>query len=104
MAEFKAGKRRRAPTPPGVVLANALKALDISARAAAIAMGITPQALGNVIGLKSAITPEMALRIGTYIGNGPELWLGMQIDADLWNARQALASKLKHITPAARAA
>jgi plasmid maintenance system antidote protein VapI len=44
----------------------------------------------------------MALRIGKFCGNGPELWLRMQVTYDLWHARQAMAGALDHI-PTAKA-
>ena len=41
--------------------------------------------------------PEMALRIGKLIGNGPGLWLKMQQNHDLWRLEQTLRSELKKI-------
>jgi hypothetical protein len=49
------------------------------------------------------MTTEMALRLGTFFGNGPELWLGLQADYDIWQARQKLAGDLAKIkTPPRR--
>jgi antitoxin HigA-1 len=48
------------------------------------------------------ISPEMALRLGRFCGNGPGLWLRMQQSYDLWKAEEELADELKHI-PAHRA-
>jgi plasmid maintenance system antidote protein VapI len=39
----------------------------------------------------------MALRIGEFLGNGPELWLRMQQDYDLWQARDAMKPTLDKI-------
>jgi addiction module HigA family antidote len=57
-----------------------------------------------VIEGKSGVTPEMALRLGTFFGNGAELWLGMQHDFDLWRARQKMRTDLAKIKPASDAA
>lgn len=103
MAELKAGPRRRAPTHPGRILASAIDDANLSVRQVAIAIGVTAAALGNVVGGKSAISADMALRLGTYFGNGPELWLGLQTDYDLWQARMTLDTKLKAIKPLASA-
>jgi antitoxin HigA-1 len=42
----------------------------------------------------------MALRIGKFCGNGPELWLNMQQAYDLWEARQALGREIAKIKTA----
>jgi addiction module HigA family antidote len=100
MAEYAAGPRRRPPTHPGAIAADSIEALGISPRQAALAMLTTPQALGNVLNTKSAVSPDMALRFGAFFGNGPELWMRMQQDYDLWHARQALGPKLAKIKKA----
>jgi len=97
VAEYPAGERRREPTHPGRIVASTLDNLRLSVRAGATAIGVTPTALNNVIAGKSAVTAEMALRLGTWLGNGPELWLGLQADHDLWRARQAMRDELARI-------
>ena len=54
-------------------------------------------ALANVIAGRSAVSAEMALRIGTYFGNGAQLWLNLQQDYDLWHAERAIAGELGKI-------
>jgi len=39
--------------------------------------------LHRVLGGTQPVTPEMALRLGKLCGNGPELWLRMQMAHDL---------------------
>lgn len=46
---------------------------------------------------RSAVTPEMALRLGRFCGNGPDLWLRMQQAHDLWRAREELRAELEQI-------
>lgn len=46
---------------------------------------------------RSAVTAEMALRIGRFCGNGPGLWLRMQQAFDLWEAQMQLGGKLEAI-------
>jgi len=45
----------------------------------------------------------MAVRIGKFCGNGPDLWLSMQTAHDLWKAERDLAEAVKKI-PTLRAA
>jgi antitoxin HigA-1 len=89
MTEYKAGPRRRKPKHPGAIVAGELAALGLTPYAAAPLIGVTRQALGNIVAEKSAISPAMALRLGKFFGNGAELWLGLQADCDLWQARLA---------------
>lgn len=106
MAEYKAGARKREPTHPGKIVASALAELrpPLSVRQAAIAMGVTPMGLGKVTACKSAVSPEMALRLGAFFDNGAEVWLGMQADYDLWHARVKLGAALAKIKPVRKAA
>jgi len=97
MAEYKAGKRLVAPTHPGAVVASTLDQLRVSARKAATMIGVNPMTLTNVMNGHSAVTPDMALRLGKLFGNGPEIWLAMQAQHDLWEARQRLAGAIAAI-------
>lgn len=81
---------KREPTHPGELLAEALEHEGVSVMVAAEALGVTRQTLHRVIAKQSGITPEMAVRIGRFIGNGPGLWLRMQQAYDLWHAERAL--------------
>ena len=59
--------------------------------------------LHSILAEKSAVTPQIAVRIGKFCGNGPGLWLRMQGAYDLWQAERDLAEALKKI-PTMRAA
>jgi hypothetical protein len=48
----------------------------------------------------AAVTPDMALRLGKFCGNGPALWLGMQQAYDLWQAEERLRAEIKSIETA----
>lgn len=90
--------RARRPTHPGAILReDVLPALKMSVAEAAEALGVTRQTLHRVVSEKAAISPDMAVRIGKFCGNGPELWLGMQQAVDLWDARQRLAEAVERI-------
>jgi addiction module HigA family antidote len=39
-----------------------------------------------VIKGKSAVSPSMALRLGKFVDNGAEIWIGLQTDFDLWTS------------------
>ncbi|MFZ5672348.1 MAG: HigA family addiction module antitoxin [Pseudomonadota bacterium] len=90
--------RVRRPTHPGAILReDVLPALKMSVAEAAEALGVTRQTLHRIVSEKASISPDMAVRIGKFCGNGPELWLGMQQAVDLWDARQRLAEAVEKI-------
>lgn len=97
MAEYKAGSRKRCPTHPGAIVKRALAELDLTAYAAGPMIGVSKQALSNIIDEKSAVSPEMAVRLGAFFDNGAEVWMKLQADHDLWNARQKLGTELAKI-------
>ena len=78
------------PVHPGVILAEALEHEQVTVLAAAEALGVTRQTLHRILARQGAITPEMAVRIGAFIGNGPGLWLRMQQAHDLWHATRKI--------------
>ena len=76
------------PTHPGFILREeVLPALQMPVSTAAKHLGITRQTLHRILAEKTAVTPEMALRIGKFCGNGPALWLRLQQAHDLWRAQ-----------------
>ncbi len=86
------------PVHPGELLREeALPAMGMSVAAAARGMHISRQVLHGILAGKRGITPEMALRLGKLIGNGPGLWLRMQQDYDMWQAQARLAEELVQI-------
>lgn len=95
----------RKPTHPGAVLReDVLPALKISVSGAAEALRISRQMLHKILNETAPITPEMAVRIGKFCGNGPDIWLRMQQACDLWEAQRKLADEVKKIpTPKAAA-
>lgn len=48
------------------------------------ALGISRQHLDRVLNEDAPVTPEMAMRLGKFIGNGPNVWANMQVRHDLW--------------------
>ena len=102
MAEHPAKRDRdRCPIHPGELLReDVLPALGMSVRDAAIALKVTRQTLHRVLAGTTAVTPEMALRLGKFCGNGPGLWLRMQQAYDLWHAERRLAAELAAIKTA----
>lgn len=92
------GKRKMRPVHPGSILReDVLPDLGISVSEAARRLRISRQTLHRILSEKSSITPAMALRLGKFCGNGPDVWLRLQQAFDLWNEGQDLASELEKI-------
>ena len=102
MADYTARRgRNRCPTHPGEVLRDdVLPALGMSVTDASKALNVTRQTLHRILAGTTAVTPEMALRLGKFCGNGPSLWLRMQEAYDLWHAERRLAGELASIKTA----
>jgi addiction module HigA family antidote len=80
--------RMKNPVHPGKLVKANLEELGLSVAAAAKALGVTRQQLYNVIGGKSAVTPEMAVRFEKGFGGSADMWLRMQAAYDLAQVRQ----------------
>jgi antitoxin HigA-1 len=88
----------RAPTHPGAILReDVFPELGVTVSAAARELGVSRQTLHRILNEQTAVTPEMAARLGKYCGNGPGLWLRLQVAYDLWRAEEALKKELKTI-------
>ncbi len=84
-------RTRRQPTHPGEVLKHdVLPAMGESVSGFARKTGLSRQTIHAILSGRRGITPEAALRIGAVVGNGPRVWLAMQMEFDLWKAKQAL--------------
>jgi antitoxin HigA-1 len=89
MTDFPVRDPKRCPTHPGRILREyAVPALELSKTAIAEHLGISRQTLYDLLAEKQPVTPQMAVRIGKLLGNGPALWLNMQSAYDLWHAKR----------------
>ena len=79
------------PPHPGLILAEGLEELGISASEFALHLGVSPSTISRVLAGKSAISPALALKISKAIsGPSPEVWLKMQAAYDLWQAQKSI--------------
>lgn len=76
------------PHPGDHVREDCLKPLGLSVTDGAKALGVTRQALNNLVNGKSGISPEMALRLAKAFGGSAEVWLRMQTAYDLARVRR----------------
>jgi addiction module HigA family antidote len=85
----------KTPVHPGrIVRFDCLEPLGLSVTAGARVLGVSRQALNNIVNGKSGISPEMAIRLTKAFGSTEETWLRMQLAYDLAAARKH-ESKIK---------
>lgn len=80
------------PHPGGIVKRQCLEPLDLTVTEAARGLGVTRQALSELINERNSISVEMAIRLSKAFGSTPETWLRMQMAYDLWKARKVSRS------------
>lgn len=98
--EMKVGRPNRRPTHPGALLRETvIPAIDMPVSEVAARLRVTRQQLHRVLSEKAGISPEMAIRLGKFCGNGPDLWIRMQEAYDLWAARKKLGREIDRIQP-----
>jgi antitoxin HigA-1 len=97
MADFPKRFSNRCPTHPGAFLREiVLPALPMPKTEFAKALGISRQALYDLLSEKQPVTSLMAVRLGFVFDQSPASWLNMQTAYDLWHAeRQIDRSKMK---------
>lgn len=76
------------PHPGGIIRRQCLEPLALSVTEAAKGLGVTRQALSELLNERTGVSVEMAIRLSKAFGSSPETWLGMQMAYDLWRARE----------------
>ena len=100
---------RAAPVPgfavhPGELMREILtEHLKLPVAEAARRMHVSRPALYAVLNGTGGVTADMALRFGKLTGGAPELFVQMQSQYDLFEARARLAKTLGRIEPASAA-
>ncbi len=90
--------RMHNPPHPGEVLKDGVFADNlVSVTDAAAALGVTRVSLSRVLNGKAGVSAEMAVRLGKWLGTGPEVWINMQAQYELWKAEQALKTMVRKI-------
>jgi antitoxin HigA-1 len=80
------------PHPGRIVREECLQPLGLSVTTGAKILGISRQALNNLVNQRSGISPEMAIRLAKAFGSTAQTWLRLQSNYDL---AQALKSESK---------
>jgi antitoxin HigA-1 len=80
------------PHPGRIVRDECLQPLGLTVTAAAKILGVSRQALNNLVNERAGISPEMAIRLAKAFGSTAQTWMRMQLNYDL---ARALRSRRK---------
>jgi addiction module HigA family antidote len=83
--------------PGEVLLEEFLVPMNLSQNALARAIAVPPRRINEIVLGKRAITADTALRLARYFGTSEQLWMGLQADYDLEEARRQLGRKIERI-------
>ena len=76
--------KKLAPVHPGeVLLEEFLKPMDLSQNRLALAIGVPPRRINEIVLGKRCISADTALRLARYFGMSSRFWMGLQMDYEL---------------------
>lgn len=88
------------PTHPGELLREeVLPAANLTQGELAKALGVSRKTVSEIVLEQRPVTVDMAVRLGRFFGNGPDLWLNMQQAVDMWDAVAANRTVYSKIRP-----
>ncbi|MDQ2710801.1 MAG: HigA family addiction module antitoxin [Acidobacteriota bacterium] len=71
-----------------MVKLDCLEPLNLTVTRTASILGVTRQALNNLVNEKAGVSAEMAIRLEKVFGSTATTWLQMQVNYDLAKARR----------------
>ena len=77
------------PHPGRIVRQDCIEALELTVTKAAELLGVTRQALNNLVNEKAGISPEMAIRLEKLGWSTADQWMRLQAAYDLAQARRS---------------
>jgi addiction module HigA family antidote len=88
------------PIHPGeVLLEEFLAPMDVSQHRLAVAVGVPPRRINEIVHGKRRITADTALRLARYFGTTDHFWLNLQTRFDLEVQKDHLGTSLEAIRP-----
>ena len=82
ITEINMSKMHNPPHPGEVLreyLPGTLTLMEVATR-----LGVTRQELSAVLNGRAGVSAEMAVRLSKALGTNADLWLGLQMQYDLW--------------------
>jgi len=80
------------PLHPGVVLSEVyMEEMSLPQSELARRCECSPRKINEIVNTKRGISPEFAIVLEDVLGTTAEMWVRMQAEYDLWEARQQAA-------------
>lgn len=88
------------PVHPGeILMEDFIRGFGITQHTVAVAIGVPPRRINEIVHGKRGITADTAIRLARYFGTSEELWMNLQSNYELRLERRALRDKVAAITP-----
>ena len=89
-----------APIHPGeVLMEDFIEGFGITQHKLAVAIGVPPRRINEIVHRKRGITADTAMRLSRYFGTTPGFWMNLQMRYELDRAEDALGDALSRIVP-----
>ena len=92
----------RLKTHPGSVLRAELEARGMSANRLALTIRVPANRITSILRGQRAVTAETAVRLGRFLGTGPEFWMNLQSAYDLSVVENAKGRVIEDEVPAGK--
>ena len=90
-------KRLRNIHPGEILLEEFLIPMEVSQNALARAAGVPPRRINEIVLGKRGISADTAVRLARVFGTSERFWLGLQVDYELEEARNAIGRGIANI-------
>jgi antitoxin HigA-1 len=82
-------KRQKLPPihPGEILLEEFMEPLGLNRHQLAEALGVNDSRINRIVGGKSGVTADTAMRLARYFGTTPQLWMNLQARYDLEKAK-----------------
>lgn len=88
------------PIHPGeVLLEDFIEGFGITQHKLAVAIGVPPRRINEIVHKKRGVSADTALRLAQYFGTTPQFWLNLQAQYELDVAQDRAAAQIAAITP-----
>jgi len=89
-----------APVHPGeVLMSQFIEPLGVTQHRVAVAIGVPPRRINEIVHGQRRVTADTALRLGRYFGTTAQFWVNLQSHHDLEIELDALGDTLDSIHP-----